>query len=123
LTPLIVVNKKAWSCIGEGEKGERMETHYTHTRKVRHCKTCSAKCDMEKPIVGCESLYVPTPPLKIGRKTFGTCCVRRIWFDENYFPVDLWDSTKITDDMTPEEFWDLMAKELKKAQAEATKHK
>jgi len=61
-----------------------------YTRKIRHCRTCTVKCDRKLPIVGCESIYVPVPPLKYKDKTYGSCCVRRVWFNERYEPVDFW---------------------------------
>ena len=64
--------------------------HPSVIRKVRHCKSCKAKCDMKEPIVGCESIMVPNPPLKLFEKVFDYSCERRIWFDKTYFPVDFW---------------------------------
>lgn len=69
-----------------------METHYTVARKVRHCKNCPAKCEVGPPIVGCESIMIPTPPLELDGKMYVAECTKRIWFDKNYFPVDYWRS-------------------------------
>ena len=69
-----------------------METHYTVTRKIRRCKNCPMKCKGESPIVGCERIMIPTPPLEYNGKMFDAECTKRIWFDKNYFPVDFWRS-------------------------------
>lgn len=102
-----------------------METLYTVTQKIRHCKTCPAKCEENKPIVGCESIMVPIPTLERCGKTYDRFCDRRVWFDKNHFPVKFyrWPTDKeLNSDLTGEQWEKMLQDELEKIQAEATKH-
>ena len=60
--------------------------------KVRLCKRCPHNCKGLKPqVIGCMSVYVPvsqTPWHQFLRR--GYFCVRRVWFNRDYEPVDFW---------------------------------
>lgn len=95
-----------------------LETLLTVTRKIRHCKTCEANCEKEKPIVGCESIMAPMPLLEICGKTYDTECSRRTWFDRNYKVVDFyrWPTHEEFEKLSPEEWRARLAEELLRIQ-------
>jgi len=74
---------------------------------------------MDAPIVGCESVMAPMPPLKFRGKLFVKACIKRTWFDKNYVAVDFWrQPTEEEWNTLSEQKWEKkLAEEFRKVQA------
>lgn len=96
-----------------------METLLTVTRKIRKCKSCQHNCEKELPIVGCESIMIPNPPGSIFPE-YHTVCQKRVWFNSNYEPLDMWrlPTDEEFDRVTGKEWEAMLAEELKEIQME-----
>ena len=75
--------------------------------KVRLCKRCPHSCNMQPPIVGCLSVYVPYRHYNV--------CIKRVWFTSDFRPVDYWrapTNEEMREKITPAEWRSKLRLEL-----------